>query len=62
MRPVQKICSHVIGKIETFIEEDTRNTVYGMMMPQSPSKEAPWDLTHFSQLPSAAPLYFLESH
>ena len=32
------------------------------MMPQSPSKQAPWDLTQFSQLPSAAPLYFPESH
>ena len=32
------------------------------MMPQSPSKQAPWDLTQFSQLPSAAPSYFPESH
>ena len=31
------------------------------MTPQSPSKQAPWDLTHLSQLPSAAPLYFPES-
>ena len=31
-------------------------------MPQSPSKQAPWDLTQFSQLPSAAPSYFPESH
>ena len=32
------------------------------MMPQSPSKSVPWDLTQFSQSPSAAPLYFPESH
>ena len=31
------------------------------MMPQSPSKYAPWDLPQFSQSPSAAPLYFPES-
>ena len=31
-------------------------------MPQSPSKEAPWHLTQFSQSPSAAPLYYPESH
>ena len=31
-------------------------------MPQSPSKYAWWDLTQFSQLPSAAPSYFPESH
>ena len=32
------------------------------MMLQSPSKYAPWDLTQFSQSPSAAPLDFPESH
>ena len=32
------------------------------MSPQCPSKLVPWDLTQFSQLPSAAPLYFPESH
>ena len=32
------------------------------MMPQSPSKWAPWYFTQFSQLPSAALLYFPESH
>ena len=31
-------------------------------MPQSPSEEAPGDLTQFSQSPSAAPLYFPEFH
>ena len=30
--------------------------------PQSPSKWAPWELTQFSQSPSAAPSYFPESH
>ena len=32
------------------------------MTPQSPSKEAPWDLTQFSQSPSVVPSYFPESH
>ena len=32
------------------------------MMPQSPSKQAPWHLTQFSQSPSTAPSYFPESH
>ena len=61
-RSVQKASSHVIGNVETFIEEDTRNIVHKTVTPQSPSKWAPWDLTQFSQLPSAAPLYFPESH
>ena len=45
----QKVSIHVIWKIETFIEEDTRNIVHKTVTPQSPSKEAPWDLTQFSQ-------------
>ena len=49
-------------KIETFIEEDTRNIVHRTMMPQSPSKWAPWALTQFCQSPSAALSYFPESH
>ena len=32
------------------------------MIPQSPSMYTPWDLTQFSQSPSAAPSYFPESH
>ena len=32
------------------------------MMPQSPSKLAPWDLTQLSQSPSAAPSYFPDCH
>ena len=32
------------------------------MTPQSPAKQAPWDLTQFSQSPSAVPLDFHESH
>ena len=32
------------------------------MMPQSPSKQAPWDLPQFSQSPSAVPSHFPESH
>ena len=31
------------------------------MTPQSPSKQAPWELTQFSQSPSAAPSYFPDS-
>ena len=33
-----KVYSHVIKKIETFTEEDTRNIVPRTMMPQSPPK------------------------
>ena len=61
MRFVQKVSSHVIQKIETFTEEDTRNIVHRTMMPQFPSKQAPQDLTQFSSL-SAALSYFPESH
>ena len=32
------------------------------MTPQPPSKQAPWDLTQFSQSPSADPSYFPKSH
>ena len=32
------------------------------MMSQTPSKQAPWDLTQFFQLPSAALLHFPEFH
>ena len=42
--------------------QDIRNIVHRTMIPQSPSKSAPWDLTQFSQLPSAALSYFPESH
>ena len=48
---------HLLKKIQ-----DTRNIVHRTMMPQSPSKWAPWDLTQVSQSSSAAPLYFPESH
>ena len=37
-RSVQEVSSHVLWKTETFIEEDTRNTVRRTMMPQSPAK------------------------
>ena len=61
---VQKVSSNVIWKIETFIEEDTRHKklVHRTMIPQCPSKQAPWDLTQFSQAPSVVLLYFPESH
>ena len=62
MRSVQKVSSHILWKIETFIEKDKRNIVHRTMTPQSPSKYAPWDLTQFSQLPSATLSCFPESH
>ena len=62
MKSVQKVSCHVIWKMGTFTEEDTRNIVHRTMMPQSPSKLAPWDLTRYSQSPSAALSYFLEFH
>ena len=40
----------------------TRNIVHRTAMPQSPPKQAPWDLTQFSQSPSAASSCFPESH
>ena len=42
-------------------EYNVQETVRRTMMPQSPSKWAPWDLTQFSQLPSASLLYFSET-
>ena len=42
--------------------KDTRNTVHRTTMSQSPSKQAPWDLTQFPQSPSAALSYSPESH
>ena len=39
-----------------------RNIVQKTMTPQSPSKQAPWDLTQFSQSSSAALSYFSESY
>ena len=62
MRAVQKVSSHVLWKIDTIVEEDTRNIVHRTTMPQPPSKQAPWDLTQFSHSPSAALLYLPESH
>ena len=62
MRCVQKISSHGLWKIEAFIEEDTRNIAHRTMMPQSPPKQVPWDLTQFCQSQLAAPLNFPESH
>ena len=62
-RSVQKVFRQVIRKRETFTEKDTINIVHRTMTPQSPSeKQAFWDLTQFSQLPTAALLYFPESH
>ena len=62
MKSVQRVSSHVIWKIETFVEENIRNIVHRTMMPQSRSKEAPWDLTQFSQSPPSSLCHFPESH
>ena len=35
---LRKVSSHILWKIETFIEEDTRNIVHRTMTPQSPSR------------------------
>ena len=48
---------HLLTKIQ-----DTGNIVHRTMTALSPSKQAPWDLTQFSQSPSAAPSYLPESH
>ena len=55
---VQKVSSHVVWKIETFIEENTRNIAHRTVTPQPLSQQAPWGLTQLSQSPSAALLYF----
>ena len=64
MKSVQKVSSHVIWKMETFIEEDSRykNHCTEDNDASVPLKWAPWDLTQFSQSPSAPPSYFPESH
>ena len=62
MRSIHKVSSHVVWKIEPFIEEDTRNTVHRTMTAQSPSNRAPRVLTQFSRSPSTAQLNFSESH
>ena len=63
-RSVQKVSSHAIWEIETFTEEDTR---YRKHCTQDNDgsvlfKVGYLDLTQFSQLPSATPCYFPESH
>ena len=60
---VQKVPSHVIWKIETFIEkiQHTRNIILGQWCLTVPFKVDTLDL-QFSQSPSAAPSYFPESH
>ena len=42
--------------------QDTINTVHRTTMSQSPSKQAPWNLTQFSQSLSVTLSYFPESH
>ena len=42
--------------------KETLFIVHCSMVPQSPSKQAPWHLTQFSPSPPAAPTYFPRSH
>ena len=49
--------NHRHRSIRTFTEEDTRYKKH--CTPQSPPKLAPWDLTQFSQSPSASLSYSL---
>ena len=63
-RTVQKVSTHVIRKIETFIEEDTR---YKKHCTQDNDTSVPFKVgtsgpTQFSHLSSAAPPYFPEFH
>ena len=64
MGSVQKVSSHAIWKIETFTEEDTRYKQHCTQDNEAsvPFKVGTWDLTQFSQLPSASSLYFPKSH
>ena len=64
MRSVQEVSSQVMWKIETFIEEDRRDKKHCTYYNDAkvPFKIGPWDLTQFYQWPSAALLYFPESH
>ena len=59
MKSVQKVSSHIIWKIETFIEEDTRykkQCVHGTMIPLSPLQSRHLGTSHNSpnhhQLPT----------
>ena len=63
MRPVHKIPSCVLWKIETFIEEDTRHKKCTQDNDASvPFKVGTLGPHTVLQLPSAIPLYFPESH
>ena len=57
MQPCNLKKIHLLKK-----KQDIRNIVHRVTTPQSLSKQAPWDLTQFSQSPSAALSYFPESH
>ena len=48
-------------KYRYLLKGDTRNIVQRTTTSQSPSKQALWDLTQFSQSPSTALLYLPES-
>ena len=64
MRSVQKVSSHILWKIEKFMDEDTRYKKHCTWDNDAsvPFIVGPWDLTQFSQSPSAALSYFPESH
>ena len=57
LRSVQNVQRHLLKKTQ-----DTRNIIHRTMTPKFTSTQAPWYLTQLSHLPSAAPLYFPESH
>ena len=63
-RSVQKVSSHILWKIEKFMDEDTRYKKHCTWDNDAsvPFIVGPWDLTQFSQSPSAALSYFPESH
>ena len=50
------------SSVNVFIFHITWLDTFWTMTPQSPPKQAPWDLTQFSQLSSAVSLYFPEFH
>ena len=68
MRSVQKLYSHVLWKLETFTEEDTRYrkhrtiSLWNIGHSLSPLRSRHLGMSQFSQLLSVTPSYFPESH
>ena len=61
---IYKVCPEGIQPLKTGIEEDTRDKKHCTWDSDAsvPFKVGTWDLTQFSQSPSAVPSYFPESH